>query len=106
IYKWIERKEMPCHKAGRLWKFLASEIDLWVKSGHAAKDIAPRKPVLARKRKVNRACTAHDFYHIVALPCASEFERIGHLGLGPAADAKEFFDHAVEAGVNGFVEKT
>lgn len=55
IYKWIERKKMPCHKAGRLWKFLASEIDLWVKGGHAAKDIAPRKPVLARKRKVNRA---------------------------------------------------
>jgi hypothetical protein len=25
--------------------------------------------------------------------------------LGPAAGAKEFFDHAVEAGVNGFVEK-
>jgi excisionase family DNA binding protein len=35
IYKWIERKKMPGHKAGRLWKFLASEIDAWVKKGTA-----------------------------------------------------------------------
>ncbi|MGD0813517.1 MAG: helix-turn-helix domain-containing protein [Verrucomicrobiota bacterium] len=36
IYKWIERKKMPAHKVGRLWKFLASDVDLWVKRGHAA----------------------------------------------------------------------
>ena len=52
------------------------------------------------------AVTDEEVGDIVALPCAGEFERIGDLGLGPAAGAKEFFDHAVEAGVNGFVEKT
>ncbi len=36
IYKWITRKSMPVHKVGRLWKFLASEVDQWVKSGFAA----------------------------------------------------------------------
>ena len=36
IYKWIERKKMPAHKLGRLWKFLASEVDQWVKAGKAA----------------------------------------------------------------------
>ena len=36
VYKWIERKEMPAHKVGRLWKFKAEEIDEWVKSGGAA----------------------------------------------------------------------
>ncbi len=36
IYKWIDRKKMPGHKVGRLWKFLASEVDLWVKRGLAA----------------------------------------------------------------------
>ena len=36
IYKWIERKQMPAHKVGRLWKFLASEVDQWVKGGEAA----------------------------------------------------------------------
>ncbi len=35
IYKWIVRKSMPAHKVGRLWKFLASEVDQWVKGGRA-----------------------------------------------------------------------
>lgn len=33
IYKWIERKKMPAHKVGRLWKFKASEVDQWVRAG-------------------------------------------------------------------------
>lgn len=37
IYKWIERKQMPGHKVGRLRKFLASEVDAWVKTGRAGK---------------------------------------------------------------------
>jgi excisionase family DNA binding protein len=36
IYKWIERKKMPGHKVGLLRKFLASEVDAWVKTGVAA----------------------------------------------------------------------
>ena len=36
IYKWIERKKMPAHKVGRLWEFLASDVDRWVKEGQAA----------------------------------------------------------------------
>jgi excisionase family DNA binding protein len=35
IYKWITRKKMPVHKLGRPWRFLASEIDAWVKTGTA-----------------------------------------------------------------------
>jgi excisionase family DNA binding protein len=38
IYKWIDRKKMPAHKVGRLWKFLASEIDAWVKRGAGRKE--------------------------------------------------------------------
>ena len=33
IYKWLERKTMPAHKVGRLWRFMISEIDAWVRSG-------------------------------------------------------------------------
>ncbi len=33
IYKWLERKTMPAHKVGRLWRFKISEIDAWVRSG-------------------------------------------------------------------------
>lgn len=35
VYKWIERRRMPAHKVGRLWKFKIQEIDRWVKSGKA-----------------------------------------------------------------------
>ena len=36
VYKWLERKVMPAHKVGRLWRFKISEVDRWVKSGGAA----------------------------------------------------------------------
>lgn len=32
VYKWIVRKKMPAHKVGRLWKFKAAEVDVWVRS--------------------------------------------------------------------------
>lgn len=36
IFKWIEFKEMPAHKMGRLWKFKLDEVDEWIKAGKAA----------------------------------------------------------------------
>ena len=33
---WIEKREMPAAKIGRLWKFKISEVDAWMKSGIAA----------------------------------------------------------------------
>ena len=38
IYTWIENKDMPAHKVGRLWKFKVSEVDAWVRSGKAAQE--------------------------------------------------------------------
>jgi len=35
VYKWIDRKNMPAHKVGRLWKFRKAEIDSWVVSGRS-----------------------------------------------------------------------
>ena len=35
IYRWIERKKLPAHRVGRLWKFKLSEVDAWVRSGGA-----------------------------------------------------------------------
>ena len=32
LYKWLQRKDVPGHKVGRLWKFKIDEIDAWVKS--------------------------------------------------------------------------
>ena len=36
VYTWITDKRMPAHKVGRLWKFQASEVDEWVRSGGSA----------------------------------------------------------------------
>ena len=36
VYKWIERRKLPAHKMGRLWKFKATEVDEWVRQGQAA----------------------------------------------------------------------
>ena len=36
IMKWIDNKNMPATKVGRLWKFKVSEVDAWMKSGNAA----------------------------------------------------------------------
>ena len=38
IYKWLERKKMPAHKVGRLWKFKRDEVDAWVRQGGGSDD--------------------------------------------------------------------
>lgn len=38
LYKWLERKQIPGHKVGRLWKFQIPELDEWVKSGKGGTD--------------------------------------------------------------------
>lgn len=35
VYRWIERRGLPAHKIGRLWKFKLSEVDGWVRAGGA-----------------------------------------------------------------------
>jgi excisionase family DNA binding protein len=42
IYRWIERRSLPAHRIGRLWKFKISEVDEWVRAGGADSD-KPRK---------------------------------------------------------------
>ncbi len=36
IYRAIEKRGLPAHKIGRLWKFKVSEVDVWVRDGNAA----------------------------------------------------------------------
>ncbi len=43
VYKWIERKKLPAHKVGRLWKFQVSEVNAWVRAGRAAEEPARAK---------------------------------------------------------------
>ena len=43
IYKWIERKDMPAHKVGSLWKCKRDEIDEWVRMGKATSGSSKKK---------------------------------------------------------------
>ena len=36
VYKWIDRKQMPAHKVGRLWKSMKEEVDQWVRNDGGA----------------------------------------------------------------------
>lgn len=36
IYRWIEKRGLPAHKIGRLWKFKLSEVDDWVRRQDAS----------------------------------------------------------------------
>jgi len=36
VLNWIEKRNMPATKIGRLWKFKISEVDAWVKAGNTA----------------------------------------------------------------------
>jgi excisionase family DNA binding protein len=35
VYRWLDRKKIPAHRIGRLWKFKATEVDSWIKGGGA-----------------------------------------------------------------------
>lgn len=41
VYRWIEQKNLPAHRVGRLWKFKLTEIDEWVREGGAAQEAGP-----------------------------------------------------------------
>jgi excisionase family DNA binding protein len=38
VYRWIDRKGLPAHRVGLLWKFQVSEVDDWVRAGGADED--------------------------------------------------------------------
>ena len=41
IYDWLNAKNLPGHKVGRLWKFKRKEVDEWVRAGSAAERDSP-----------------------------------------------------------------
>ena len=42
VYRWIDRRRLPAHKVGRLWKFKLEEVDEWVRAGGARGEKSPR----------------------------------------------------------------
>jgi excisionase family DNA binding protein len=50
VYRWRERKGLPAHKIGRLWKFQLSEVDEWVRARGADEDFVQDSPDASRQR--------------------------------------------------------
>lgn len=58
VYRWRERKGLPAHKIGRLWKFKLSEVDDWVRAGgadEASSSEGSREPRHDGDRSANKA---------------------------------------------------
>ena len=36
VYRWIEKRGLPAHRVGKLWKFRREEVDEWVRAGATA----------------------------------------------------------------------
>ncbi|MGE3540249.1 MAG: helix-turn-helix domain-containing protein [Candidatus Tectimicrobiota bacterium] len=45
VYRWIEHRDLPAHKIGRLWKCKLSEVDAWVRARNAVNqsDSSPKE---------------------------------------------------------------
>ena len=37
IYKWIDEKDFPGYRVGRLWKFKKEEVDAWIRKRDMSK---------------------------------------------------------------------
>ena len=48
IYRWVEAKDFPAHRVGRLLRFRLSEVDDWVKGSRRSDAEAPQ---LAKQRQ-------------------------------------------------------
>ncbi len=44
VYRWIEAKNLPARRVGRLWKFKLSDVDDWVRTGMAGEEEFPGPP--------------------------------------------------------------
>jgi len=38
IHRWMATRSLPAHRAGRVWRFKLSEVDIWVRSGEASSE--------------------------------------------------------------------
>ena len=43
IYRWVEAKDFPAHRVGRLLRFRLSEVDDWVKGSGRSDTDAPQR---------------------------------------------------------------
>lgn len=57
VYRWVESKELPAHRVGRLLRFKLSEVDAWVEAGggEGKPRTEPRRTSRTKPRKARRS---------------------------------------------------
>ncbi len=50
VYRWLDRRVIPAHRLGKLWKFKPTEVDGWVQSGGAAEISEEQKQKVLKGR--------------------------------------------------------
>jgi len=57
VYRWVESRDLPAHRVGRLLRFKLSEVDAWVEagSGEGEAQIAADRTSRARSAKERRS---------------------------------------------------
>lgn len=46
VLRWIAKREPPAHRVGRIWRFMLTEVDAWVRAGgsHLANTASAEQP--------------------------------------------------------------
>jgi excisionase family DNA binding protein len=57
VYRWVESRDLPAHRVGRLLRFKLSEVDAWVEAGggEGEAQVHASRTVRARLRKETRS---------------------------------------------------
>jgi excisionase family DNA binding protein len=53
VYRWLEKRRIPAHRVGKLWKFKTSEVDRWVMDG-GADSAAPARRLNAKMKRTGK----------------------------------------------------
>jgi len=38
IHRWMDKRSLPAHRVGRIWRFKLTEVDIWVRAGGTPAD--------------------------------------------------------------------
>ncbi len=63
VYRWLDKKKIPAHRIGKLWKFRVSEVDAWIIRGGASIELnsARGSNILKNERSGHRKGQSQGF---------------------------------------------
>jgi excisionase family DNA binding protein len=90
VYRWIEQRELPARKIGKLWKLKLSEVDVWVRARNEPRAAANAPAILVIddealvRESVAEFLVDEGFGVLVAADGAEAFQLLGRSPTRPA----------------------